>query len=283
MMVGMPTFAAPDGTTLAYRVVGDGPPLLCVPGGPMRASEYLGDLGGLSRHRSLILLDLRGTGGSAVPADLATYRCDRQVGDVEALREHLGLDRVDLLAHSAAGDLGLLYAAAQPERIANLVLVTARARALGVEFTPEQRREGFALRAGEEWFPEANAAFERITAHEGGNADFELIQPFFYGRWDDTAKQHAALDDEQSNYDAASAYAKPEAFDPDAARAAVANWDARVLVLAGELDGSPRPSVAAEVAALFPVAELAVLKGAAHFPWLDDPEAFTEAVAGFLD
>ena len=255
----MPTFSAPDGTVLAYRVVGDGPPLLCVPGGPMRASDYLGDLGGLSRHRRLILLDLRGTGESAVPADPATYRCDRQVGDVEALREHLGLDRVDLLTHSAGGDLALLYAAAHPERVANLVLVTARARALGVDFTPDQRREGFALRAGEEWFPEANAAFERIVSGEGGDSDFDLISPFFYGRWDDAAKRHAALDDEQSNYDAGDVYAEPEAFDPGAARAAVATWDARVLVLAGELDGSPRPSAAAEVAGLFPVAELAVL------------------------
>jgi pimeloyl-ACP methyl ester carboxylesterase len=52
-----------------------------VPGGPMQASAYLGDLGGLSAHRSLVLLDLRGTGESAIPADPATYRCDRQVAE----------------------------------------------------------------------------------------------------------------------------------------------------------------------------------------------------------
>jgi pimeloyl-ACP methyl ester carboxylesterase len=33
------------------------------------------------------------------------------VADVEALRDHLGLERVDVLAHSAAGDLAILYAA----------------------------------------------------------------------------------------------------------------------------------------------------------------------------
>ncbi|MFF3744566.1 alpha/beta fold hydrolase [Streptomyces kronopolitis] len=64
----------------------------------MRASSYLGDLGGLSRQRQLILLDLRGTGDSGVPTDPAGYRCDPQVADVEALRRHLGLDRVDVLA-----------------------------------------------------------------------------------------------------------------------------------------------------------------------------------------
>jgi pimeloyl-ACP methyl ester carboxylesterase len=110
-VTGVPSFTAVDGTELAYHLMGEGEPLLCLPGGPMRASAYLGDLGGLSRHRRLVLLDLRGTGGSGVPADPATYRCDRQVADVEALRDHLGLERVDVLAHSAAGDLAILYAA----------------------------------------------------------------------------------------------------------------------------------------------------------------------------
>ncbi|GIG66982.1 alpha/beta fold hydrolase [Phytomonospora endophytica] len=278
----MPTFTAPDGTALAYRTVGDGPPLLCVPGGPMRASAYLGDLGGLSRHRTLILFDLRGTGDSAIPADPASYRADRQVGDVEALREHLGLDRVDVLAHSAGGDLALLYATAHPERVANLVMVTARARALGVDFTAEQRREVFGLRAGEKWFPEAHEAFLRLLDGTGTDDDFATGTPFFYGRWDDAAKAHSALDDEQSNADAGAVYARPEAFDPVAALAVAGKWDTRVLVLAGELDGAPRPHVAAAIAGLFPDAECTVLAGAGHFPWLDDADGFTAAVEGFL-
>jgi pimeloyl-ACP methyl ester carboxylesterase len=48
-------------------------------------------------HRQLIMPDMRGTGMSAVPADPASYRCDRLAEDVEALREHLGLDRFDLV------------------------------------------------------------------------------------------------------------------------------------------------------------------------------------------
>jgi hypothetical protein len=33
-----------DGTQIGYRSLGAGPPLVCLPGGPGRASEYLGDL-----------------------------------------------------------------------------------------------------------------------------------------------------------------------------------------------------------------------------------------------
>ncbi|MEV5785242.1 alpha/beta fold hydrolase [Streptomyces sp. NPDC048448] len=279
----MPTFTAPDGTTLAYHAVGEGEPLLCLPGGPMRASAYLGDLGGLARHRRLYLLDPRGTGDSAVPADPATYRCDRQVGDVEALRAHLGLDRVDLLAHSAAGDLALLHAAAHPHRVRTLTLVTARARALGVDFTLEHRREAAALRGAEPWFEEAYEAFERIWAGSVADADWDAAAPFFYGRWDATARAHSAAEVGQTNEEAADLYASAGAFQPVAARAAVAPPTGRVLLLAGELDGGPLPRVAAGVAELIPGARLVVQPGAGHFPWLDDPRFFTETVVAFLD
>src|SRR4249920_248158 len=47
----MPVFASYDGTEIGYRVLGNGPPLVCLPGGPGRAAEYLGDLGGVSAAR----------------------------------------------------------------------------------------------------------------------------------------------------------------------------------------------------------------------------------------
>jgi pimeloyl-ACP methyl ester carboxylesterase len=100
------SFASYDGTEIGYRVLGDGLPLVCLPGGPGRAAGYLGDLGGLSASRQLVLLDPRGVGSSADPADPATFRVGRLVSDVESLRIHLGLERMDLRAHSA-GRAGL--------------------------------------------------------------------------------------------------------------------------------------------------------------------------------
>jgi pimeloyl-ACP methyl ester carboxylesterase len=118
----MPTFLAPDGTELAYAISGEGAPLVCVPGGPMRASAYLGTLGGLSASRQLIMLDLRGTGRSRLPADPASYRCDRLTDDVGALLDQLGVGIVDLLAHSSGANIAVQYAARCPERISKLVL-----------------------------------------------------------------------------------------------------------------------------------------------------------------
>ena len=137
----MPTFKAPDGLELAYSVYGDGVPVVCLAGGPMISAAYFGDLGGLSSRLRLIVLDYRGTGQSERPADVSTYRCDRLVGDVEALRQHLGAEQLNLLAHSAGANLGLLYAAAHPTRVARLALITPSVFAVGVEVTADVRRE----------------------------------------------------------------------------------------------------------------------------------------------
>ena len=278
----MVTFGAADGTRLAYHRAGAGRPLLCLPGGPMQASAYLGDLGGLSAHRSLVLLDLRGTGASAAPADPGTYRCDRQVGDVEALRAQLGLDRVDLLAHSAGAALALLYAARHPDRVGRLALITPSPRPVDLEVTDLDRQRVAELRRGEPWFPDAAGALERIRSGEATDADWEAITPLTYGRWDAAARAHHAQEATQQNAGAAAAYDAPGALDPDATRAALAGLAAPVLLLAGGYDVALPPDRAADYAALFPRAELAVQPGAGHFPWLDDPAWFARTLAGFL-
>ncbi|MCL8011627.1 alpha/beta fold hydrolase [Streptomyces sp. AS02] len=277
----MPFFTASDGTEIAYHLQGEGEPLVVLPGGPMRASAYLGDLGGLVRHRQLVLLDLRGTGHSAVPTDPATYRCDHLVDDVEVLRAHMGLAHMDVLAHSAGGSLAMLYAARHPQRVSRLALVTATPWALGMPATAEDRLATARLREGEPWFAEAFPAFEAWLA---GSGDFDpVFAPFFYGVWDDAAQQHDMRADGESNDEAADVYGSDGAYDPPTTRLALSRLAAPVLVLAGGLDGGPRPELARRTADVFPNAEFAVQSGAGHYPWLDDAEWFVRRVVAFLD
>ncbi|MFI2205404.1 alpha/beta fold hydrolase [Streptomyces sp. NPDC020192] len=277
----MGSFTSYDGTELAYRVSGDGEPLVCLPGGPQQ-STYLGDLGGLPAHRTLIRLDLRGTGRSATPRDMASCRCDRLVADVEALRAHLGLDRMDLLAHSAGANIAVQYLDRHPERIGSLALVTPSVRAVGLPISDELRRETVRPRRDEPWFPAAFAALEAIGTGAATAENFQAIAPFSYGRWDETARAHKAAENEQLNREIVAAFGAQGAFDPDTTRAALARFEAPVLLLAGEVDpGAPPPAVA-DFAALFPRAELVVQPGAGHFPWLDDAERFRSAVMAFL-
>lgn len=279
----MPTFRTYDGTELAYHVKGEGTPLICLPGGAMRAGAYLGDLGGLSATRRLIVLDPRGSGDSAVPDDPSTCRCDRLADDVEALRRHLGLERVDLLAHSAGADLAALYAARHPEALRSLVLVTPATRAVGFVTGERETREAAALRSAEPWYEEALPALEQVRTGRASDALRTAARPFLYGRWDTAAQEHAARADAGNNPAAARVCAGEGACDPAATLPALRALPAPVLVLAGALDCLTTPDRAAELAALFPESEFAVQRGAAHYPWIDDPGAFVRTVTAFLD
>jgi len=278
----MPSFASYDGTELAYRILGDGPPLVCLPGGPGRAAGYLGDLGGLDRSRRLVLLDPRGVGLSADPADPATFRVDRLTGDVESLRAHLGLDRMDLLAHSAGAVLATLYAAAYPQRLSRLILVTPGLAAAGVEGTEEEFRAALARRAAEPWYPAALAALEKIMAGDLSMEAFRASRPFFYGRWDQAAQAHATAGVSERHQAAREGFFAGATIDPQATGAALTKLTAPVLLYAGDLDPMVTPAMVRAAAPLFGDAAVAVQPGAAHFPWVDDPAAFAAAVGPFL-
>jgi proline iminopeptidase len=278
----MTEFTSYDGTRLAFRRAGAGRPLICLPGGPGRTPDYLGSLGGLDADHELILPDTRGTGESAMPADPASYRSDQLARDVEALRAELGLERIDLLGHSAGGTVALLYAAAYPERIDHLVLLSPGMGPLGLAVTDAQQQEAMRQRSGEPWYQDAQAA---ILAAEAGDVSARTrlrYMPFFYGRWDDAARAHAQVGfSERADAVRAGFYA-PGAFDPQAVRAALARLTAPVMVYAGEVEIGPTAELAAEAAGLFPGWELTVQPGAGHYPWLDDPTSFTAALLAFL-
>ncbi|GAA0369353.1 alpha/beta hydrolase [Microbispora corallina] len=274
----MITFASYDGTALVCHERGEGPALVCLPGGPGRSSAYLGDLGGLAARRRLLLLDNRGTGDSAAPADPATYGVGSLVADVEALRVRLGLERIDLLAHSAAGALALLYAARHPGRIGRLVLVTPSLMPIGIEPTDEEWVDQIERRAGEPWYARGLADLEAWEA--GDESRRPGAQPFFYSPWNEEARAHAARFAARS----AEAAAGFQTGVPPAeeTRESLARLAAPVLLIAGEGDPAPLPAHVERAAALFPGGRAVVLPGA-HYPWVTAPDAFAAAVGAFLD
>ena len=243
----------------------------------MRDSAYLGDLGGLARHWQLLRLDLRGTGSSAAPIDESSYRCDHLVRDVEALRRHLGVEKLSLLGHSAGANLALLYLAEHPERVTDLTLIAPSLTASGIPVSGDMRLAVARRRVDEPWFADAFEALDRVASGRGDESDWSAIAPFAYGRWDTTAQDHHAEGERQINERAAAHFGAEGAFDPPATKAQLRKYPGPVSLIAGEVDiNSPLPAVR-ELAASFSNARLVVIPGAAHFPWLDEPELFADA------
>lgn len=275
------TFRSHDGQRLAYHAVGSGPPLLCLPGGPGRASSYLRDLGGLARTRSLVQLDLRGTGLSPFPDDPATMAFDRLADDVEALRLELGIRRVPVLAHSAGAAVAQVYAAQHPDRLAALVLVTPSGALQGAAY--DDVADIHAARADEPWYADAVAAREELNGDPiDGRRELERrVRPFYYGRWDEEIAEHAHAAEREMSSRAERAFRGTRA-DVEQVNRALAALEVPTLVLAGERDGITGVRSAHTVAAAIPAAETVVLPNAGHFPWVDEGEAFRATVDGFL-
>lgn len=262
---------------IAHDELGTGAPLLVVPGGPLLAPAYLGDLGGIPAQ--LHLLHLRGTGRSG-PADASELRFDLHVDDVEAYRAHAGFEPVDVLAHSAGAAIAIRYALRYPEHVRRLALVTPSLRSLGVGPDLAQLRASAESRASEDWFPAVKDSLEAVLCGSTASADWAAMTPFFYARWDEVAQEHARAADATRLPGAAAAYYA--AGTPVASSAELAALDVPVLLLAGEVDAFPSPAAAQEVAKLFPRASVVVQPSAGHYPWLDDPEFFRDVIADFL-
>lgn len=275
----MNTFTSYDGVRLTYTSVGEGYPLVCLPGGPGRSASYLEDLGGLSTDRTLLLLDSRATGHSDVPADPETLRFDRLADDVEAFREHLKLERLDLLAHSAGCLVAQAWASQHPERVGHLVLVTPSDRLQGG--TRQDLPQIWETFTGEPWYAdaaEARAALDDAPPSQRSGLE-RATRPFWYARWDERAQAHAAGAEHQTSKRAMLGFgAGVDEVDVAALLAGLQQVPAPVLVVGGGRDGMTGVDSCHAVAASFPRARVEVVEGAGHFPWVDEPEGFVAAV-----
>jgi len=273
---------ARDGTRLAVHTAGNGPGVLCVPGGPGRAARYLEDLGGLAATRTLHLLDNRGSGDSELPADRGSLAFPRLADDVEDVRAALQPPPTAILGHSAGCPVVLLHAARYPEAVRRVVLVTPSGRPFG--WTADDLEPIRASRSGEPWYDEAaEAAAMSATASPALRSELDrVMRPLWYGRWDERTQAHANSADDQVSLRAAAGYVPGPDYDPAAALQSLGAITARVLVVVGEVDALTGVSVAKRFAEVLPNCEVASIGGAGHFPWVDQPEAFRDAVDGFL-
>jgi len=108
-----------------YRVVGDlasgTVPLLALHGGPGSTHHYFGPLEQLGRERPVVLYDQIGCGSSDRPQDIewsvAVFR-----EEVDAVRSHLGLEKIHLLGTSWGGMLALEHLLSGAQGIVSLIL-----------------------------------------------------------------------------------------------------------------------------------------------------------------
>ncbi|MGC0417505.1 alpha/beta fold hydrolase [Embleya sp. AB8] len=109
------------------RVAGPahGRPVLFLHGFPQTSASWTAQLLGLARAgRRAIAFDQRGYSPGARPPQESAYGRDELVGDVLAVLDALGLDRVDLVGHDWGGALAWQVAGLHPDRLRTLTVVS---------------------------------------------------------------------------------------------------------------------------------------------------------------
>lgn len=279
---------AGDGVQLHYRLIGSGgsEPVILIHGGPGLTSDYLADdLVGMADSHSLFVYDQRGIGRSTLVTDSTALAAQRYVEDLEAIRKHLGLDRLTLLGHSWGAAPAALYAMQYPERMRRLILVGAipaeRSDLVGAFQAMAAARDSATLRRMAELsrIRRANPA-DLAACREYYQLWFT---PFFANR------QAASL--MKGNVCAGSPASLANKQNVDRFTVpSLGNWNwleslskatVPTLIIHGELDPLPIAS-ARKWAAAMPNAWILELKGIGHFPHVEAPEAFFAAVNHFL-
>lgn len=262
----MGVFRSAADTELHYELRGDGPLLVCQPGGPGRPAGYLGDLGGVSRGRTLLLLDQRGTGLSeAAPSYVFTELAE----DLERLRVDLGVERLDLLGHSAGAWTVLAYAARHPSRVSRLVLLTPSRIPIPLG-ADEPHQEVLVKRwfAAEPWYAGAKASWDADVVGDLG------FMPLVYGADTPAVREHSRLAERVGDYG--------DFWDDTLDPGDLAAVGVPVTVIAGDRDivtGLAAPHVLAD---WLPNAQIIWLPDAGHYPWVTEPGKTRGAIEAAL-
>ncbi len=130
------------GLAMHYLDEGAGEPVLMVHGNPTWSFYWRRLVEGLSDRYRCVVPDHIGCGLSEKP-DGSRYRYTlaSRIGDLEALIEHLGLERVTLVVHDWGGAIGFGWAVRHAERVRRLVILNTAAFQL-----PEGKRVPWQLR-----------------------------------------------------------------------------------------------------------------------------------------
>jgi pimeloyl-ACP methyl ester carboxylesterase len=279
------TIARPDGTAPRSNVVVAGVPTSYVEGGPPSGPAVVflhGNPGTADTWGGLI--DAVGEFARCVAPDMPGYRPGNAPADFEytnegygrhlnALLDALGIPSAHLVCHDLGGVWGLGWAAAHPNRLASLTLMSIGA-------VPGYRWHRYARMyripiVGELVLRTAYAsAVARVLGDGSTHAPPNWLINDVLRQYRDRGTQRAVLAFYRAVPDLGSV--------TSAAATALRERNPPTLVIWG--DGDPYvPARYADVQrSFFPRAETIVLRGSGHWPYFDEPDAVTSAVVAFL-
>ena len=233
-----------NGIAIYWASFGAGDPVILLHGGAGNADHWALQVPALARRHRVIALDSRGHGRST--RDQARPSYHRMAEDVRAVMDALRLDKASIVGWSDGGIIGLDLAIHHPERVEKLV-------AFGANYDLAGMRADGPRELSKRYFEKCAADYRRLSP---------------------TPEQYPAF---------YQAMCKVWESEPTFSREQLSRIRAPTLIADGEHDELIRADHTRELARLIPRGRLLFIAGASHFALWQRPEAFNEAILGFLD
>jgi pimeloyl-ACP methyl ester carboxylesterase len=245
-----------DGLKLAYRSLGDGPPVLLLHGWPTSSFLWREVMPPIARANRAIALDLPGFGGSDKPLE-GRYAFEFFDWAIDGFLDALGHDAVAVAGHDIGGPIAMHWALGRPERVTRVALLNTL---VYPEFSPSVMEFVATLATpssrDELTAPSGLAEVMRLGLADESHLTDEVLAGVVEPFGDDDARLALAK---------AGIELQPDGFGRIAR--ALPGWSAPLWVVYGEQDRI-LPDIAATVARLrrdVPHAEVTALPGAGHF------------------
>jgi proline iminopeptidase len=281
-------FAKLRGTEIYFDIEGAGlvpegdrmkekPGAFLLHGGPgADHTSYKPTFSRLSDRLQLVYIDHRGQGRSA-RGNKSTYTLENNVEDLEALRQHLGLDKIIVIGGSYGGMVGLTYASRYPAHVSHLIVIATAASAKFLERAKEILTE----RGTPEQIAIAQFLWDgNFTSTEHLREYFRLLHPLYSFRYTPNSSQpswdRTILSVDAINV-AFGGFLRTYNVLPD-----LPKITAPTLVIAGRHDWICPPEFSEEIARSIPNADLRIFENSGHLIRVDEPDALLDAIAGFI-
>ena len=255
------------GLRLAWREAGAGLPVLLLHAFPLSGEMWEPQLAALSGSFRLIVPDLSGFGASQGGHPDTVCRMSDLAADAVALLDHLEIGRAVVGGLSMGGYAALALCEGAPERLRGLILADTRSGA----DADEARRTRLDT---------AHRALQEGTDFLAGSLPPKLLGRTTRERRPEVVAQVERMIREAPPAGVAAAQ-RGMAARPDRTHV-LRRLDMPVLILVGEEDEITPPAAARAMEQEIRGGELVTLPEAGHLSSLERPEAFNEALAGFL-
>jgi len=247
-------------------------------GGPGMDHTYLLPwLKPLEKVTQMVFVDHRSTGLSEEHTSIETWTIEQFADDIEALRQYLGLEKINLMGSSFGGMWSLVYATRYPYNVRRIVLVDTAAS----WDTWKEAQKIAEEKATDEQKKIVKDVFEgKVRTREEQRKWWEVMLPLYFYKYDEKIGRELISRSRGSPILAAHMF-----------REIIPKYDVRnklwmitspTLVIVGKHDWITPVSQAEEIQRLIPNSKLVVFEKSGHMPFIEENEKFIHVVSEFL-